>query len=47
MATNKQNDWEVVKDITYDVVKEIKGKSSDFDDTLAKTLGVGGEYRVI
>ena len=47
MSTNKKNDWEVVKDITYDVVDELKGRGKAFDDTLAKTLGVGGLYKVM
>ena len=47
MSSNGKDDWEVVKDITYVVVEEIKGKSTAFDDTLAKTLGVSGEYMVI
>ena len=47
MSSYKKDDWEVVKDITYKVVEEIKGRGTSFDETLAKTLEVSGEYMVI
>ena len=47
MSSSKKNDWDVVKEITYAVVEEIKGRGTSFDDTLAKTLGVSGDYMVM
>ena len=47
MSSSKKNDWDVVKEITYAVVEEIKGRGTSFDDTLAKTLGVSGVYMVM
>ena len=46
MASKQFDDWEEVKDITNDVVEEQKGRGTAYEDTVAGTLGVKGEYMV-
>ena len=46
MASNQINDWEEVKDITHDVVEEQIGMGTAYDETVAGTLGVKGQYKV-
>ena len=46
MAIDQINDWEEVKDITHDVVEEQIGRGTAYDETVAGTLGVKGQYRV-
>ena len=47
MAHHQDEDWEHVKDITYAVVNEQKGKGMAYEETVAGTLGVKGLYMVI
>ena len=45
MASNQIDDWEEVKDITNDVVEEQKGRDTAYEETIAGTLGVKGQYK--
>ena len=40
------DEWENIKDITYNVVEEQVGRGKIFDQTLARALQVAGVYMV-
>lgn len=46
MASNQIYDWEEVKDITHYVVEEQIGWGTAYDELVAVTLGVNGQYKV-
>ena len=46
MAGTTNDDWGEVKIIVYDVVIEQKGRGIAYEETVARTLGVNGQYMV-
>ena len=46
MSHNYENDWENVKNSTYDVVLDQNGRGASYEETVAGTLGVKAQYLV-
>jgi len=44
MSHNYENDWENVKNSTYDVVVDQNGRGASYEETVAGTLGVKAQY---